>query len=177
MILYAGKISTLKGVPQLVEALALLRDKHWRAVIAGTGVELPAVRATVRARGLEDRVEFVGAVSREQLGDLYRSARIVAFPSIWPEPFGLVGPEAMLFGKPVVGFDVGGVKEWLADGETGFLVPAGDVSGLAERMSRLLRDDRLCRQLGANARKASKRLFGMEAHAAKVLDAYAEACS
>jgi len=73
--------------------------------------------------------------------------------SVWPEPFGMVGPEAMRYGLPVVGFDAGGIKEWLIDGENGFLVPWMDTSGFAVRIEELLRNKELGRQLGRNGRE------------------------
>jgi len=69
--------------------------------------------------------------------------------SVWPEPFGAVGLEAMRYGLPVVAFDAGGIKEWLIDNVNGFLVPHMDRSRFANRVEQLLQDKTLARQMGA----------------------------
>jgi glycosyltransferase involved in cell wall biosynthesis len=68
--------------------------------------------------------------------------------SLWPEPFGMAGPEAMRYGLPVVAFDAGGIREWLTDGENGFLVPWKNADLFAARLDQLLRDKALAQQLG-----------------------------
>jgi glycosyltransferase involved in cell wall biosynthesis len=114
--------------------------------------------------GLADRVDFVGWRSREQIDDLYAACALVAVPSVWPEPFGMVGPEAMGHAKPVVAFAVGGIPDWLEDGVTGFLVPPRDVRALAGRIDRLLDDGDLARRMGEAGRAKALRLYGQEEH-------------
>jgi glycosyltransferase involved in cell wall biosynthesis len=82
-------------------------------------------------------------------------------PSLWPEPFGTVVCEAMSRGKPVIGTEPGGHSDMILDGETGLLVPAGDVPALAEAMRRLIADPELRARLGAAGRVRS-RLFTVE---------------
>jgi glycosyltransferase involved in cell wall biosynthesis len=79
------------------------------------------------------RVEFPGWLSHPEKDKLLKQSDLVVVPSLWPEPFGMVGLEACMHGVPVVAFDSGGVREWLQDGVNGFLAP-GDpptASGLA----------------------------------------------
>jgi glycosyltransferase involved in cell wall biosynthesis len=166
LILYAGKISAIKGVPRLVEALALLAREKWQAILAGTGPDMAEVRSKIVSAGLEGRVRILDSVSHEQLGAYYRRASIVVFPSIWPEPFGLVGIEAMYFAKPVVGFNVGGVSEWLKDQETGFLVTAGDTTRFAERIRELLNNPTLRTRMGAAGKASASQFFDSTANLA-----------
>ena len=80
----------------------------------------------------EDRAAFLDQacqgdrILRVRIERLLARAEVVVCPSVWNEPFGLVGLEAMAHAKPVVAFSVGGIPEWLADGETGFLAPRKD---------------------------------------------------
>src|SRR5690606_15526327 len=83
-------------------------------------------------------------------------------PWRWQEPFGLVGPEALANGIPLVGFDIGGIREYLIDGSTGLLVPYGDIKRLAAAVSQLLVDVELRRQMGANGRVYVQANFGRE---------------
>jgi glycosyltransferase involved in cell wall biosynthesis len=133
-------------------------ETRCRLVVAGDGYELPRMRALTAKLQLDDRVSFLGAVEYAAVGDLYAKATVLAVPSVWPEPFGLVGPEAMSYGVPVVAFRVGGIPEWLRDGETGFLVEPKDVVGLAQRIELLLNDPALAQRLGSQGRIAVEHL-------------------
>ena len=98
--------------------------------------------------GSENRVTFKGFIPQAELQDFYREASAVLVPSVWPEPMGLVGLEAMRNGLPVVAFDAGGIRDWLRDGENGFLVPWMDTGLYAERIDALLADKQLARAMG-----------------------------
>src|SRR6202034_271377 len=99
--------------------------------------------------------------------DLMRQADLVAVPSLWPEPFGLVGIEAGCFGVPAVGFAVGGIPDWLIPGQTGELAPADPptVEGLAEAIVRALEDPAHYQKLCSGAWEMAKR-FSLERHLA-----------
>jgi len=152
-----------KGVDFLVSALAGLRPP-FRAVVAGTG---PA-EAWLRQKALDDgvgaRVHFTGWLDSAGIEALYAEADVVVCPSVWDEPFGLVGIEAMAHGKPVVAFDVGGIPEWLEDGRTGYLVPRKDVATLALRLQELIDDPERGRELGRAGSQAVARRFPRGAH-------------
>ncbi|MBK8180006.1 MAG: glycosyltransferase family 4 protein [Planctomycetes bacterium] len=151
-----------KGLDVLLEALSRV-SLPFRAEIPGEGPARPWLEARARALGLEGRVHFPGWLSAERLAQRYREARVVAFPSTWQEPFGLIGIEAGAHGKPVVAFDVGGVSEWL-DPSNGFLHARGDVAGFAESLSRLCGDAELALRLGIRGRERAQREFSEEAH-------------
>ena len=94
---------------------------------------------------------------------------MVVVPSTWPEPFGMVGIEAMAYGKPVIAFDVGGISEWLKDGETGFLVKLRDEVALAETLNLLLGDHSLAIRMGSKGREAVEKRFTPETHVDELL--------
>jgi glycosyltransferase involved in cell wall biosynthesis len=104
-------------------------------------------------------VAFEGFVPQEQLKQFYRECTVVAVSSVWAEPIATIGLEAMRHALPVVGFDAGGVQDWLKDGYNGFLVPWMDVARFAESMQRLLDDKALARQMGQNGLALARERF------------------
>lgn len=149
-ILYVGQVVRGKGVDLLLRALAMV-ERQWTATIVGDGNMLPHCRSLAKRIGIADRVNFTGWVPHEELEQHYARARFSVVPSRWPEPFGMVGPEAMARGRPVVAFDSGGIRDWLRDQETGFLVTPGDLKGMAHGISTLLADDQLVAEMGSAA--------------------------
>ena len=109
------------------------------------------VQELIRRESLEDRVELVGGVDDQQQGELLRRALFVCMPSRY-EGWGMVAVEAAAAGKAVVGTDISGLRDAIRDGETGVLVPPGDVSALAGGMRFLVEDDRRRRLLGNQGR-------------------------
>ena len=152
LVLFVGQVIRGKGVDLLLRALAKVRVP-FQAGILGDGNHRPYCQRLCTRLGLADRVKFHGFVARDELKHFYRQASLLAVSSVWPEPFGLVGREAMSHGLPVVAFDAGGIREWLLDGENGFLVPWNDTDRFAERIEQLLRDKELARQLGRRGRE------------------------
>jgi glycosyltransferase involved in cell wall biosynthesis len=176
-ILYAGTIIPLKRVLDLVEALgtvsAALPEAHLR--VAGGGLGSPygrRVQARVRELELDSRVTFLGALSSRELVDEYRRASVLVLPSA-QENSPVVIAEAMAVGVPVVATRVGGVSYLVDEGRTGFIVEAGDVSALAERIVEVLADPTGASLLGANARERAER-FRARAVAERVREVYAE---
>lgn len=134
----AGQLLRGKGFWLPIEALGYLPGDV-TLDIAGDGpmrAELEAI-AQKLAPG---RVRFLGYVPPSALTAVYDAARVVVVPSHWPEPFGMVGIEAMRRARPVVGAGHGGIPEWLSDGEGGFVFLPGDARDLA-RAARVLLDD------------------------------------
>lgn len=169
-ILYTGQLIRGKGVDLLLQALAKI-SVNFQVIIAGTGNAEAKLKKMCHQLKLDNRVQFKGWVPHEQLNALYAWAKVVVVPSRWPEPFGMVGLEAMHHGRPVVGFDVGGIPDWIEHGLTGQLVPEQDVQAFANATERLLRSTALARWLGRNAyRQVHKRysfdgyLDGLENH-------------
>ena len=171
-ILFVGRLDHKKGVQELIAALSFLSGKKWEAVVAGDGVLLDAARAQAAECGLDGRVTFVPPPSVEALKEHYRSCSFVVFPSLIAEAFGLVGVEAMSFGKPVVAFEAGGVTQWLEDGVNGLLARHGDVRHLAQQVDRLIDDGRLLAALGLNARRQIRERFTLDHHLDRLTKAY-----
>ena len=137
--LFVGGLVPEKGVSDLIEASALLKtisNREWRVKIAGAGPLRTGLEAQVRAAGLQDRVDFLGPLCREEVADHMRRATAFVLPSRG-ESFGVVVIEAMACGVPVIATRCGG-PEWIVEADSGFLVPVGSPREIAQAMSRLL---------------------------------------
>lgn len=147
-ILFLGRIGDMKGVPQLGGALHRMRHlDNWRATIAGDG-HVEAARARAAEYGLADRVDLPGWVDGNRVAELIASADILVLPSFTENlPLSII--EAMASGLAVVATPVGAVPDIVRDGETGLLVPVGDVEALAAALTRLVEDHPLRQRLGA----------------------------
>jgi glycogen synthase len=159
----AGRIVDYKGFNVLIDATPALRDRlpGVRVVIAGDGPELPILRAQARELGVEDTVEFLGWVEPDGIHGLFESASVVAVPSLWQEPFGLVAVQAHFAARPVVATRVGGLPE--AAGEEGtVLVEPGDAEGLAAAIAEVVSDPERARLMGEAGRAHAVREFAFE---------------
>lgn len=171
MILFAGRLEFEKGLPYLFEAFTQVRQSA-KLVIAGNGSLRSRYEALAAEFDLCDRVSFVGWQTAEQLAELYQQCAIVVMPSIFPEPFGKVGVEALAHARPVVAFDVGGISDWLKHGKHGFLVEPRDIDSLANRIEQLLSDAALATKLGVQGRTFALQSYGSEAHMKKLVETF-----
>ncbi len=147
-ILAIGQLIRGKGIDQLLRAM---RGVQTRCVldVVGTGNDEGYLKQL--AEPLGNSVVFHGYSPNPD--DSFRGVRAVVLPWRWQEPFGLVGPEALAHGIPLVGFDVGAIREYLIDGQTGVLVPAGDTDALAKAIDRLLNAPDEARAMGLRGRE------------------------
>lgn len=151
-VLFFGRLVWIKGVLQLVEAVARLkRDlRGIRLKIAGTGPLLGTLQQAVRKFDLNQNVQFLGYLSQDSvLAETMRSC-IVALPSSYEA--GSIGQlEAMACGKPLVAFDHPFIREYVTNSKTGLLARPGDCGDLAEKISLLAGDRKLRHTLAHNA--------------------------
>ncbi len=168
-VLFAGRVVRPKGLGVLIRAI---RAVDAELIVCGEGFQLAAMRRLAHRLGVGDRVRFRGWLDAEQLAQEVADATVVAIPSLWPEPFGLVGIEALATGRAVVASLTGGVGEWLKDGVTGVAVRPGDVRGLARALDGLLADPARRRALGAAGREMVAERFSPERHVAALLETY-----
>jgi glycosyltransferase involved in cell wall biosynthesis len=147
-VLFVGQVIRGKGVDLLLKALAGVPG-DWHATVVGTGNHLEQCRALAGELKIAGRVTFAGWVPHHALESYYGRAAVCVVPSRWPEPFGMVGVEAMARGRPVVAFAVGGIPDWLDDGVTGILAPEADTAALGAAIATLLGDRERAAALGA----------------------------
>ena len=174
LIVFVGQLVRAKGVDILLRAMKLI-ERPCRLQILGTGKQEQEWRELSDALGLQDRVEFLGHVPHEELPQYYKRAACVVAPSRWPEPFGMVGPEAMSYGAPVVSSNVGGPTEWLLDGETGYQVPTNDPQALADALERTLDDPVRGAAMGEAGRRRYFERYQPERHVDDLLAVFERA--
>jgi len=182
VILFCGRVDPIKGIETLVEAVALLSDRHAiPATVVFIGGDLdetgqPAgpltevVRQT-EALGIREQFRFIGSQPQNLLPVLYSAADLVAVPSRY-ESFGLVAVEALASGTPVVASRVGGLKFTVDEDFSGLLVPWGDAPAFADAFARILGDPLYRAQLAAQARPSVER-FSWPSVAASIAHVYA----
>ena len=158
-ILFAGRMTDLKGPGVLVQAAAIASRKlsqPVKLVMAGDGPDRERLADLARALGVA--ASFPGWATGEALTALFRQATVVAVPSLWPEPFGLVGLEAALHGVPAVAFDSGGVAEWLHDGISGRLVRVRTADALGQALAAVVGNADLLRTMEIGAAEVASRM-------------------
>lgn len=165
-VLYVGRLTALKGWHHLLEALpqaARALGRPLTLVVAGDGPDRAAFEEACVRRGVS--CDFRGWLTGRLLERELRAADALVVPSLWPEPFGLVGLDAACVGLPAVAYGVGGIPEWLVTGQTGELAVAAhpEPSALAEALARMLAAPEHWQRLRVGAWQSVGK-FTLEAH-------------
>ncbi|MFL5340327.1 MAG: glycosyltransferase family 4 protein [Gemmataceae bacterium] len=180
-LVFVGRMDRLKGGEVLLNALPEVARElkgPLRLIMAGDGPERQRWERqaeSVCRKNPQIEIKFPGWTDPANLDRLLAKADLAVVPSLWPEPFGKVGPEAGLCGLPVVAFDVGGVGEWLHDGVNGHLAAGHPptAAGLAAAIVKCLGDPAHHAQLRANAKSIAAR-FQMQTHVQELLGVFDE---
>jgi glycosyltransferase involved in cell wall biosynthesis len=176
VVLFVGRMTPLKGGDVLVRAVAhatRVLGAPVGLVMAGDGPERDRWEALAAGHRLP--AAFPGWVAADALARLLHAASLLVVPSVWPEPFGLVGLEAAAHGVPAVAFDAGGIRQWLRDGVNGRLVkPVGDPVALGGAIADLLADAAAVDRLSAGACRVAEEL-SLDAHLDRLEGVFATA--
>jgi glycosyltransferase involved in cell wall biosynthesis len=156
VLISIGRLIKRKALDDLLLAVSRLEDEKIRLLIIGEGPEEPHLLDLAERLGLASRVDFLGAIWGEAKFQYLAASDMFVLPSVH-EGFGLVFLEAMYCGLPVVASSSGGQTDFLRDGETGFLVPVGDVDALADKILRLGRDEALRKEISEFNRRYVER--------------------
>jgi glycosyltransferase involved in cell wall biosynthesis len=152
LFVYLGRLKRYKGVDIVIRAFARLEHPTARLHIAGTGDHRPALEHLVESLDLRARVSFLGFITEADKLALLRRAWALAFASP-KEGWGMTNLEAAACGTPVVASDAPGLRESVVDGETGLLVPHGNVPAMAGAFGRLASNLPLVRSMGQRGRR------------------------
>lgn len=172
-IVFAGQLVRGKGLDLLLSAMTLVNSTV-KLSIYGDGRQKGELVKLAQKMGLSDSVVFRGKAGKEELFKAYRRAVAVVVPSRMPEPFCLVGVEAMSCGRPVVAFRQGAVETWLSDRETGFAVPFGDVAAMAGAVERIVEDTELSERMGKKALEDYRNRFLPRFHIERLIQVFDE---
>jgi glycogen synthase len=179
-ILFVGRLETRKGIAELLKVIPSLCDRSPKVEFHIVGDDTIELSRNITYRSqfekkygklCQSQVKFYGKVSEEELRNHYSDCDVFVAPSRF-ESFGLIYVEAMMFSKPVVGCNVGGIPEVVADESTGLLAIPGDAASLEKSIDRLLQDPQLRQRLGKNGRQRYEQAFSDTRMAKSCLDLY-----
>jgi D-inositol-3-phosphate glycosyltransferase len=188
VVLFTGRLERLKGVETLVRALAIILDtrtaRDVRLIVLGAdstngqleagihGAERARLEALTVEAGVDDRVDFLGTVSHEDLPSFYSLADVCAVPS-YSESFGLVAVEAAACGTPVVASRIGGLRQLVLDGISGYTVAGHEPLAWADALRRVIDDPTAHAVMGSAARRLASS-YSWESSAEQLLAVYSE---
>jgi glycosyltransferase involved in cell wall biosynthesis len=166
-VLYAGRLTSDKGIDTAIEAMTKLVFNQGRqgirlSLVGSGSIDYESsLRRLVSQAKLTEYVSFLGWVSPEEMPMLMREFDVLLLPSIWPEPFARVLTEGMISGLVVVATPTGGTPEIVLDGENGLLFMPGNPDDLAQKISRLADDPELRKKLAKAGKQTVMEKFTM----------------
>jgi starch synthase len=172
-LLFVGRISRQKGILQLIEAMAYLKDTGFKLVLCAGAPDTPELEREVQ-QGIAANPNIIWInemVPKPKLIQLYSHALLFVCPSIY-EPFGIINLEAMACQTPVVASRVGGIKEVVVDGETGVLVEPDQPQKLAAAIRSLSADPDLVQRFQLAGRRRVEQYFGWDVIAHRTIELY-----
>lgn len=176
VIIYTGRLTDLKGIKYLLDALGKLKKERqdWVCWIVGSGDGESKLRVKSKVLGLDDYVQFLG--KREDVPALLGKADIYVLPTLLEnQPLSLI--EAQIAGKATIVSEVGGLPEMVQHKVTGILTPPGDSNALFENLNLLLSDEQLRKKLGMNAKKWGMTHWSIDQGMKSLLEVYNEVVS
>jgi starch synthase (maltosyl-transferring) len=163
LVLYIGRLDPQKGLPDLLAAASsvIAQQRNWHLALAGDGPSRPwLLREIDRHSLLRDRVHPLGR--RDDVSSLLKLADVLVHPSLW-EGMPNVVLEAMAARRPVIGTAVEGTEDLVIPGQTGWLIPPGDLMALTQALIEAARSADRCRRYGEEGRRRIERDFSLKA--------------
>lgn len=152
-ITYVGYFGKHKGIELLIKAVSMLKNKNIEINLIGAGEEQDNYKKLAAENGCLHQLRFWGKIANQDIGNAYAETDIYCLPSIWPENQPVSITEAMACGIPVIASDLGGNRELVKDGKTGFLFKAGDEEDLMNKIKCFIDDRSLVERFGSAGKK------------------------
>ncbi|MBU1195773.1 MAG: glycosyltransferase family 4 protein [Proteobacteria bacterium] len=172
-LVYIGRLSPEKGIETLVRAFKNVKSKNILLKIAGDGPERQNLENLVQN---DQRIEFTGYLSGDELKDITCKAKAVVIPSEWYENAPISILEAFAYGKPVIGARIGGIPEMIEEGKNGFLFESGNADDLTEKLNLFLDcPESEIIQMGKAGRQKVEDCYNPEVHYEKLIQVYQNA--
>jgi glycosyltransferase involved in cell wall biosynthesis len=163
-VVFAGRfVEPDKGVGLLVDAFCAWNPHDILLELWGDGEGRELIREKISKGRAGEKIKLQGLGSALQIDQAYKESIFTIIPSVWPEPFGLVGVEANGHQRPVMGSGRGGMQDWLTDGLNGVVFRTLDPETMASQMEELAKNESMMIALGAEGRRRSLG-YSMEAH-------------
>ena len=169
-LLFVGRLASVKGLPVLIDVMNSLVIKYPYLVltIVGDGPDRKLLEEQTNRLGLKNNIHFTGPVSQAEVANNLANTDVFVLPS-FAEGVPVVLMEAMASGVPVVATQIAGISELVEEGISGYLVPPGDQQLLADRISNLLSNSELRKQMGQSGREKVKEEFNTLIEASRIL--------
>lgn len=163
VLMCIGRLTEQKGFDIAIRAQALLASRYpdARLVVIGDGEERAVLESLALELGIAEQVQFTGMISPRRVFDELERATVVLMPSRW-EGLPIVGIQAAMMGRPIVGSAIRGLQEAVVDGSTGLLVKPADPQALADAVAELLEDPERTIRFGGAARSRALKQFSSE---------------
>ncbi|MBU4421839.1 glycosyltransferase family 4 protein [Candidatus Parcubacteria bacterium] len=176
VVLFVGGLDNahdFKGLAILLKAIKEINNDNLRLIIVGEGELKQDYQNMAEGLGIAQRIVFAGGVADADLSDYYNLADVFVLPSISrSEAFGIVLLEAGACGTPLVASNLPGVRTVVQNKENGFLAEPGDVKDLAEKISKIIFDESLQKEMGRRARKIAEEDYKQERIIEKLMEIY-----
>ena len=169
IILFVGRASYEKGAQVLIDACKYLKSKC-KVVIITAGPLLDEIKS--QALAYPGLLEVIPGLSYEETREYYTRSSVIIIPSVWLESFCLVGLEAYANMKPVIGSRIGGIRDWLKEGETGWFFEPGNARELAVTIDHAFADTERLKTMGSAAYDRVCRYYNKELYLSRLLAIY-----
>jgi len=169
-----GRLAPSKGQKVLIEAFARLIKSglELRLVVVGDGPLMGELEAISSSLGVSEYVDFLGF--RSDVPECLSQIDVFVHPSLIPEPLSMALIEAMAASRPAIASGVGGFKEVIVDGETGYLVEPGRVEELEDAIRKVVRNPQRGLEMGKMGFKRVREMFSSDKMASKMVEVYSE---
>lgn len=155
-----GRIVKEKGFDTIIEAAEISKSEglDYLFIIAGKGPMLESYRQQISYKQLESHIKFIGYVTDEERNTLIQESEIAVIPSLY-EPFGIVALETMIFGRPTIVSNIGGMKGIVKHLQTGLLTVPGDAQRLLDQIDFLMKNPKKAQEIGEKGRQIVLSLY------------------